>query len=904
MSRNIRQLYWGFGLLLSAVLLMVAWVFFNWLVSLLVDAAWFKSLDFGDVFWKALKTQFLLFIPGAFFCGAFLWLNLRFSDATFVEPDRQTASRIPFYLDPLQLRNISRRCLTGLCFCVAVFFGISFAHQWQNYLMWNNRMDFGVQDPIFGLDASFYVFSLPFVQFLLRTVLVLLGTAAVIVFVHYAAVFEISLESTSPSIGRRSFRHLSFLGVIALIAIIFRFQLQKYTLLYTQTDTCSGPGYVEVHALIPALTFMQILTGVFVIWLIVNGVVYIRPANVYFFIGFTFVWLFATKLYPATFHSLVVKPNEYERESLFIEHSINFTRMSYGLDTIQEIPWEGDRQLTHSIVSEQGGTLGNILLWDGVSMREVLQQKQRIRSYYDLSEVDVDRYEVDGTLRPVIVSVRELDASLLPEEARVWTNMRLQYTHGYGMCIAYANRSTENGLPEFLISNIPPQCHPEFFVAEPRIYFGERTAAYALVKTKLDEFDYPGDIDNFFTQYYADSGIPVSGFFSRLLLALYTGDKEIVFTKQLKDDSRILLYRHIRQRLLRIAPFLSFDDDPYPILSGGKIFWVVDGYTLTDRFPYAESIGRTNYLRNPVKAVVDAYDGSVTLYVIDESEPILKVWREAFPGIFKKSDEMPEDIRKHIRYPKDLFRVQTVVYRRYHVTDPQVFFNREDVWTFPRDSDASHDAFESPRYLVMELPDSGRGQEFILARSFTVEGKDNMIAWIAGGCDGDRYGKLTVYRMPKGRNIYGPVQMRGRFNQDPDVSAFNTLMGQIGSTVRNTAVLPIPIANSILYVQSLFVVDPDVRIPELKQVIVGQGDRVAMAPSLPLSLEKLFESHHEITQSLPDGENDFENVTSWDDALALYREANQRVRAGDWSGFGEAFERLGRLLSERSDKRP
>ncbi|MCP4640822.1 MAG: COG1615 family transporter, partial [bacterium] len=586
-------------------------------------------------------------------------------------------------------------------------------------------------------------------------------------------------------------------------------------------------------------------------------------------------------------------PNEWDYEKDYIARNIEFTRIAYGLDEVKAQAWPGDGALTAETLAAHAGTTDNLQVWDPAPLQSMFNQKQRIRSYYAFNGVDVDRYEVDGALRPVMIAPRELGVDGLPEKNRVWTNLHLYYTHGYGLCMSFANRAVAGGLPDFLIRDIPPVSTRAPEVAEPRIYFGENTTGYALVDTDLDEFDYPGDPENFFNRYAGTGGLSVGGTLRRALLAWHTGDKDILFTEQFRDESRILLFRQVRARVAKLAPFLFFDEDPYPVLHEGRIVWILDGYTITRRFPYSEALGIANYWRNSVKATVDAYDGSVTFYRADAEDPILRVFERVFPALVRSIDDMPAGLRAHVRYPKDMFRVQTAVYHKYHVDDARVFYNGEDVWTFPRVTDGERTSYEDPRYPVMELPGAGTPEEFLLVRTFTVEGKDNMIAWLAGRCDGPNYGELHLYRLPKKRNTYGPNQAKGRFNQDPDVSEFNTLMGQRGSAVIQSNVSAVPIADGLIYLQSLFIEDPEVKIPELKQIVVGHGDRVAMRPTLEQALAALFDD-------VPPAEAVPALAQPGDDpnqrARDLYRQAQERMKSGDWTGFGEAFDALGEAL--------
>lgn len=898
---RIREIKVGAGLILAAVLLMAAWIVTHWLTELYIDALWFRSLGYPDVYMTMLTVRLLLGGGAMTLVSSLLLLNLywsyRVAPTVFEIPKEDGA-----HFDPQSTDAIVRLALIGFLLLAGVFFASSAAGGWADFIAFYYGDAFSRVDPIYDRDIGFYIFFLPVAEYVLHALFVLIGLAAASSFAVFYVRGAVSLGADRPSLGAAAFRHMSILGVFAAVALAGHAWLGRYNLLIEKRGAVFGAGYADVHAARPACALLSVATLVLALWLFINAFKQRRPVNVYVLAVFGVLWFLIRGLFPWAVHSFVVRPNEYEREAAYIQHNIDLTRVAYGLDKIEVEAWPGDSPITPEVLANYSGTIENLLLWSPTFLRDVLNQKQRIRSYYEFPDVDVDRYVINGKLCPVMISARELVHDLLPEGSRVWTNIHLQFTHGYGICLALPNRMTSEGLPHLILSNIPPEAQTPLQIDQPRLYFGERTNRYALVQTRLDEFDYPGDPENVFTRYAGKAGIPMDTLFKRMLLAFYTGKKELLFTRQITAESSLLLHRHIRSRLLRLAPFLSFDDDPYPVLSEGRVLWIIDAYTWSSRFPYSEPVGRTNYLRNSAKAVVDAYDGSVQFYCVDDDEPILRAYREAFPSLFRDFEEMPSDIRAHIRYPTDLFLVQTVVYRRYHVEDPQVFFNGEDIWTFPRALDSERTAFEPPRYIVMELPGSDRGPEFLLTRTFTVEGKDNMIAWIAAGCDGDRYGKLSVFRMPKRRNIYGPAQMRGRFNQDPSVSAFSTLMGQLGSTVLTTDVMPIPIDEGLLYLQSMFIMDPQVKIPELKQVVAGHGDRVSMAPRVDLALAGLFGEAGETaipTLPLPASFGPMLGATTLQGRAAeLYREARERLQAGDWAGFGAAFDALGEILDE------
>jgi uncharacterized membrane protein (UPF0182 family) len=891
-TRNVRI---GVGLLVAAAVLMVGWVASRTWVALYVDALWFGAAGYGGVFWTMLWAR--VAVAGTVFALAAAAFVGNVAVAYRRAPFREDTILAQLELEPQYVDAAVRKLFFIGGILVALLLALSVAQNWVVFVNYLYAEPFEVSDPVFGREAGFYVFRLPAVAYVCKTGFIIFALSMAFTLGVYYVRGAVALQEKGKLLSPAVFQHLSLLAAPAVAFLSARFWVAQYQVLLSKRGAVFGAGYTDIHAQIGACKLLFAVALLAAGWLFVNAFARRRPANVYALGLFVVLWFGAGVAYPWAVQQFMVRPNEWAREQDYIARNIEFTRLAYGLDRVHVEAWPGDGPLTPETLRERDGTTDNLTLWDPAPLRDVYNQKQRIRSYYSFNDVDVDRYVIEGQLRPVMLAPRELSPSLLPEKSRVWTNLHLQYTHGYGLCMSLANRAATGGLPDFLIRNIPPEADRGFEVTEPRVYYGEQTSLYALTHTRLDEFDYPGDPDNFFNRYDGAGGMPVGGTARRLMLSWYTGNKDILFTTQFTDESRILLFRDVRARVARLAPFLFFDEDPYPVLHDGHIVWIVDGYTITRRFPYSEAIGIANYWRNSVKATVDAYDGTVTFYRTEQAGPILRVFEKVFPGLFRPIDEMPAELRRHIRYPQDLFRVQTMIYCRYHVDDPQVFFNGEDVWTFPRKTEGERVTYESPRYVVMELPGAGRAEEFLLTRTFTVEGKDNMIGWMAGRCDQAHYGELHLYRLPKRRNIYGPNQAKGRFNQDPEVSQFTTLMGQLGSTVITSNVLVVPIEQALLYLQSFYIEDPEVKIPELKQVVVGHGDTVAMAPTIDGAIAELFGPSAPGTATAP---TEMEQPTGKLSASArgLYEQAQDRLKAGDWAGFGEAFEELGRVLRE------
>jgi uncharacterized membrane protein (UPF0182 family) len=551
------------------------------------------------------------------------------------------------------------------------------------------------------------------------------------------------------------------------------------------------------------------------------------------------VAILAGVAYPGLIQRYQVSPNEIVKEKPYIDFNIRYTRLAYGLDNIEEREFPAEETLTLQDLRKNEATLKNIRLWDTQPLLATYSQLQEIRTYYKFTDIDIDRYLINGEYRQVTLSPRELSAKDLP--SRIWINERLTYTHGYGAVVSPVNRVTREGLPEFWVKDIPPAASTDLRISRPQLYFSELATDYVFVKTQAKEFDYPAGDQNVYTTYEGQGGIPLGSFWRKTLFAARLGDLKLLLSNDLTPGSRVLLYRNIRERVQRIAPFFRYDDDPYMVIStAGRIVWLLDGYTVSDRFPYsAPTRGLGNYVRNAVKVTVDAYDGTVHFYVADPADPLIRTTARIFPGLLQPLDAMPADLRAHIRYPEGLFRVQAGMYAVYHMRDTQVFYNKEDLWSIPVRHGAGPDRPMEPYYLILRLPGEPK-EEFVLLIPFNPSKKDNLSAWLAARSDPPHYGKLVVYNFPKQKLIYGPRQIEARIDQDSFISQQLSLWNQRGSQVIRGNLLVIPIERSLVYVEPLYIAAEKGQLPELKRVIVGFGDRIAMAETLEDAMARVF----------------------------------------------------------------
>jgi uncharacterized membrane protein (UPF0182 family) len=682
--------------------------------------------------------------------------------------------------------------------------------------------------------------------------------------------------------------------------VAWGYKLSQFELLYSVRGVAFGASYTDVHAQLLAyqLSFWAVLLCVL---LLLGGVALRRPWILA--IGGV-LWLVVAVgvggIYPALMQQFDVQPNELIKEHPYIEYNIDLTRRAYGLDKIEEKDFGSVADLTPEALAEAEATIKNIRLWDYRPILDTYAQIQEIRLYYEFMDVDVDRYLLDGDYRQVTLSAREMATDQL--QSRTWVNEHLQFTHGYGLVMSPVNAVTREGLPELLIRDLPPSTAPGLEITRPEIYYGEKTDNHVFVNSTLEEFDYPSGDQNVFTTYEGMGGVLLDSPLKRGAFAYRFSDVSVLLSEYITPESRVMLYRNIHQRVRQVAPFLLFDPDPYLMIVDGRLLWLQDAYTVTDMYPYSQPYRNSfNYIRNSVKVIIDAYDGDMTFYIVDPEDPLINAYAAIFPDLFTPLEEMPEGLRAHVRYPEGLFIIQAQMNNTYHMQDPTVFYNKEDLWAVAHEMYAGNDQLMEPYYVTMSL--EGGPEEFILIQPFTPANKQNMVAWMAARSDGEHYGKLLLYKFPKQELIYGPLQIEARIDQEPAISGQLSLWHQRGSRVIRGNLLVIPIGNSLLYVEPLYLQAETGQLPELKRVIVGSGERVVMGDTLDEALVSIVGAPvvsveeeeveaavgvHELAQS----------------ALEHYQRAEQYLQEGDWAGYGAELEAMRRDLESLIESTP
>ena len=870
---------------ITAVSLIFAFLVLWWLRAVYTDLLWYDELGYQGVFTKILVMKIWLFVGGTAVTAAALIVNFyftfRFSRGPSTLPVTEETMRL--------LRALLVVAVVITVLTAAPVFGSAAAGRWEVFLLFLNKVSFGVSDAEFGQDLSFFIVTVRMLNFVQAWVMGTLIVSVVMSLLLYAGIY--GLRGLNFFLAPRMLKHIGILGGLLMLSIASGHVLAIYDLVLSSGGLVAGAGYTDIHARIPVLWLMtaiatlgaaaffashyfgglRLMAGAFSLWVIMV--------------------LLANLAFPALFQRFQVDPNQFEREQVYIDRNIEATRAAYQLDQVEQVALPAVGDIDADVVANNLPVIENIRLWDVEPLQDAYNQLQFMELYYNFLNMDSDRYILDGKLRQVLLAARELDPENLPADARNWVNRRLQYTHGFGVVMSPAIGFTpEEGRPEFFIQDIP--IRGEIPIERPEIYYGESPAPFAIVNSSAPEID-PSGSD---LHYQGEGGVDLGGTFRRLAYAWQFADINILLSDQISSGTKIQYRRQISGRVKALAPFLTMDEDPYPVVDGsGKLWWLQDAFTTTDRYPYSTFTGSGfNYIRNSVKAVVDAFSGEVSIYVMDPNDPLLQMYRRAFPELFLDFDEMPSELQAHIRYPNGLFSVQAEMYLRYHVTDTQVFFNQADQWAIPEDSRFGRRGVEvHPSYLMLQMP-GGDSEEFVLMLPFSPAGeKKNLVGWLTARNDGVHYGKLNAFTVPKDPQVHGPSQVEARIENDPLISQQFTLWGGEGegSRIVRGQLLVIPVGDAIIYVEPLYLQSEALAFPELKKVILADGSNVVMADSVGRGLAMLLEGKAPSDvvpigsgvegQATPNSEDlrVIEHaVTELDEALKDIQEAVERLR--------------------------
>ncbi|MHB9025748.1 MAG: UPF0182 family membrane protein [Armatimonadota bacterium] len=923
----------------------ILWIILAFVLGLIVlpqiaafvaDVLWYGELGRQDVYWTMTWGRWLLGLGVGIFFFLIIFGNVyvalrRTPETTWTEFGQQLRGQMMVVIE----RTLRRIAFWASAVITALFawgIGAAAAAYWPQFLLFAHPQRIGQVDPLFGRDIGFYFFRLPVWELITRWLFTGLLLALILTAVVYLATRAIRTVRGMPVIAPAVQAHLSLLLAALFVIKAVDYYLGRFTLLLSDNGTLVGAGYADVHARLPGLYVMIVVALVAAVLLLIN----IRRKGIALPIialaGSLLASLIALGLYPSFVQRFQVKPNELALETPYLKSHIQGTRQAYGLDKVRTAALSPTMRLSRAVIDASPTTIDNVRLWDHRPLLQTFKQRQELRSYYQIGQVDIDRYTINGRLRQVMLAAREMNLDQIPADQQSWVSRHLIYTHGYGLVMSPVNTfDPEKGEPIYFISDLPPRStDPVLAVSRPEIYFGELDTDYAVVKTTQPEFDYPDDQENATSVYAGTAGVSLRNPLARALLAMHFGSLDLLVSSSITPESRMIFRRQIVARAQSVAPFLSYDRDPYLVVGDdGRLYWMLDAYTTSTAYPYAgyalldtafDRQTRANYVRNSVKVVIDAYHGTTSFYLVDPNEPIARAWSQVFPGLFQPLTEMPSGLRAHVRYPEGMFDTLSEVYRRFHMTDPRTFYQQEDLWQFARESSVvsmygSNTADTMPAYyMVMSLP--GRSEpEYLLIRPYTPNGRQNMIGWLSARNDPDRLGDLFVYDFPKQTPVYGPEQIQARINQVPEISQAFSLWDQAGSRVLKGNLMVIPLGNTVLYVQPIYLQAEQSQIPELQRVIVADQQGIFMRRNLEDALAALTGASGAVTPATTPVPALTLGSTSAPPApapaspgaqgraktaLEHYNRAQEALKRGDWATYGREMDAVRKELEAMS----
>lgn len=883
--------------------------------SFIIDYQWFKEVGYLNVFFTEMKWRLIVFIPSLIILFILIDLYIKYLKKNYLRLSDQIIDKATKKKQARMINLIS----LGVSFLGAMAFSGAF---WYRILEFMNATDFGIVDPIFKKDAGYYIFKMP----LLQTILVML-IGLIILMIFLTLIFYTVIRYTEETYDQSSnirymfkdkdnpkvrfiARQLAVMGALFLLVLAGIFYIKCQTLVYSNRGVAVGASYTDVHVTLPMYRVIAIFCVIAAV-IVAIAIVKKKIKWILFTAGFIVVLMISETLISGAVEQFIVAPNARDKEMPYLTYNIDLTRKAFGIDKIEEKPFDVTNDLKPEDLEQNKQTIDNIRITEFPQSLEVYNQIQAIRNYYVFNDVDIDRYNIDGNLRQVFIAARELDNSSREPRFQTWQNKHLFYTHGYGAVMSYTNEVTPTGLPQYILKDIPVvESEDSVKLDKPQLYFGELPYEYIIVNAKSNEIDYPTGNENKENRYDGKAGIQLNGL-NKLLYAWNYKDINFLLSNDITSSSRIVLHRNIMDRVRKIAPFINYDQDPYLVSANGRMYWVVDAYTYTDKFPFSENYRGINYIRNSIKVIVDAYDGTVDFYISDKTDAIAKTISKMYGNIFKDMSEMPEELKAHMRYSEDVFSLQAKVYEKYHMSNPSTFYNSQDLWSIAKyKADNGEYSSSKPIYQIMKLPGEDK-EEFILTIPYTVANKQNMVSWLAVRMDQD-LGNMVVVKFPEDKGIYGPEQFNSKLNTDTDISKNLTLWGQQGSQVILGDTSIIPIDNSLLYVKPMYLKSQGQKtLPELKKVILQYGDRLVMEDTVQKGLDKLFGTNNNTgTQQPPETVQppqdqqtpDMQPSTDKDglirQAADLFDKAKAAQTQGDWAAYGDYLKQLETIINQ------
>lgn len=875
-------------------------------INIIIDYQWFKELGYLSVYFTKIMAVLKLTVP--VFLVVFIGITIYYRSLI---PNIRKIKKV-IEIDKVKERR-SFKVFLVINFIISMVFSIVFSSEyWYKILEYTSSTEFSLTDPIFNKDISFFVFKLPLIQSLYNSsisfmILLVVGTFVIYMiltakdkmFSKNVQVDGRNIKNLTSGITSFAGKQLAVVAAFIMLLISLGYMISGWNLAYSPRGIVFGASYTDIAV---SLKFFKVITivalvGAFVVFFSIMAK---KVKPIIISVVLIVILMIGENLAAGVVQKFIVQSNEKSLEKPYIEHNINYTKKAFNIDEIKEENFEIKNELSSENLKENEEIIDNIKVNSYRPALEFYNQFQYIRYYYKFNDIDIDRYNINGKYNQVFVAARELDFEKLDDNSITWQNKHLAYTHGYGVVMSKVNSVTSEGQPDFIMSNIPISNETNIPIENPRIYFGEGSNDYSIVNTKLGELDYPVGGENATNNYDGNAGIKMT-FLNKLIFALKEQNPKFILSNDITSDSKIILHKNIMERVNKIAPFLRYDKDPYVVISDNRLYWIVDGYTTSDKFPFSQPMDGINYIRNSVKVVIDAYNGDTNFYVVDESDPIAMTYSKIFPELFKKSSELSEDLKAHFRYPEDLFTIQSNVLSKYHVSDPGVFYNGDDIWSIAEDKEKVEveEKFNEADYVTMKLPNESK-QEMVILEYFNTKGRDNMVAMYGARMDGENYGKMFLYEFPTGGTVYSPMLFKQKINQDPVISKELSLWDTKGSEVQFGDILIVPIENSLLYVEPLYLrASGDKSIPEMKNVIVGYGDKLVLAPNIETALKNIFNIKDEggskpNTPGQPVVTGDMNKIKE------IYSKAIEAQKNGDWAKYGEYITELGNLINSLS----
>lgn len=889
-------------------LVVIIAVLFNSISSFIINVQWFKEVSYLPIYFTKLIAIVKLFIPSFIIIFACIWL--------YYNTLKKSISNYKKVFDVSSKKYMKKdKIFIIINILISSFISYIFsARYWYYVLQFSNSIDFKVKDPIFNNDVSFYIFKLPFIESIYNTIMYLLILLVMLTLVVYFMLdikdkiqygnrknmfSKVNVKDIKSGITNFAGRQLAVLSLLILLFLSLGFLIKSWNLVYSPRGVAFGASYTDIHV---TLLFYKIIIGVS---LIASILVFISILNrkvkpIVISIVLIIALIGSEGIVANLVQTFLVKSNEKKLEEPYIKYNIDYTRKAFNIDNIKEIPFELKNNLTSEDIKNNKDTINNIRINSFEPALEFYNQYQTIRPYYVFNDMDIDRYKIKGRYMQVFISPRELNLENIDPDT--WQNRHLIYTHGYGVSMSKVNSVTSEGQPDFLIKDIPPENNTDISLKNPRIYFGEKTNDYAIVNTNLKEFDYPKGGDNKINQYDGKSGIKMT-FLNKLLFAINKKDFNFIFSRDITSDSKILLNRNIIDRVNKIAPFLTYDKDPYIIINNNKLYWIIDAYTTSNRYPYSQSYSNVNYIRNSVKVVVDASDGDIDFYIVDKSDPLIMSYSKIFKGLFKEYSSIPDDIKEHFKYPEDIFKIQCKVLEKYHMVDPMTFLNGDDLWEVSKNQksvQADKTIDESP-YVVMKLQGE-KSEEMLLLEYFNMKNRNTMSSILGARMDYNNYGKLVMYKLPSHKTVYSPYFFKQKLKQDASISKELSLWDAGGSQVQFGDTIIVPINNSLLYVEAMYLrASGKNSAPEVKRLILSYGDKVVLAENIDSALKQFFNINDNGKKDKVENVNsDSNKMKDVKEAKNIYIKAIEAQKNGDWSKYGEYIKKLGEILDNIS----